>query len=122
MLLHTDLGARWRDVTEPWDAGFNKANLLKTYRAASYVTKYVSKDMFEVQQTGRRPRIRASRNPRYGDQVMCHEEAIVQLLKEREVQTHDVHRVNLVDLVNAVRPKEEDPLWELALRIQMTRK
>lgn len=122
MLLHTDVGAKWRHVTEPWEAGFFKANLIQNYRAASYVTKYVSKDMFEVQQTGRRPRIRASRNPRYGDQVMCHEEQIVQLLKQREVVTQDVHRVNLIDLVNAVRPKEEDPLWELAMRIQLSRK
>lgn len=120
MLLHTDIGAKWKDVTEPWEAGFFKANLIKNFRGASYVTKYVSKDLMEVQASGRRPRIRASRNPRYGDQIMCHEEAVVQLLKHREVDGQDVHRVNLIQLVNAVRPKEEDPLWNLAMRIQMS--
>jgi len=122
MLLHTSIDAKWRDVTEPWTAGFFKANLIKNFRGASYVTKYVSKDLFEVSTQGRRPRIRASRNPRYGDEIMCHEEAVVQLLKQREVDGGDVHRVNLVQLVNAVRPTESDPLWDLAMRIQLARK
>lgn len=122
MLLHTDVGTKWRDVTEPWDAGFFKANLIRSYRGASYVTKYVSKDLMETSTSGRRPRIRASRNPRYGDQIMCHEEQIVQMLKQREVDGQDVHRVNLIELVNAVRPTEEDPLWNLAMRIQMSKR
>lgn len=121
MLLHTDIGTKWRDVTEPWEAGFFKANLIKSFRGASYVTKYVSKDLMETTTMGRRPRIRASRNPRYGDEVMCHEEAIVQQLQQRRIEEPEVHRVNLLQLVNAVRPVESDPLWDLAMRIQMAK-
>lgn len=122
MLLHTDLGTSWRDVTDPWEAGFFKANLLRDYRAASYVTKYVSKDLMETVSHGRRPRIRASRNPRYGDEIMCHEEAIVAQLKGRVIDEVDTHRINLIQLVNAVRPEEKDPLWDLAMRVQLSKK
>ncbi len=122
MLLHTDLGTSWRDVTEPWDAGFFKANLLRDHRAASYVTKYVSKDLMETVSYGRRPRIRASRNPRYGDEVMCHEEAIVAQLQKRRIDEVDTHRINLIQLVNAVRPRESDPLWDVAMRLQLSKK
>lgn len=119
MLLHTAVDATWRDVTEPWQAGFFKANLIRSFKGVGYVTKYVSKDLMEVQAAGRRPRIRASRNPRYGDEVMQHEAEIVQALQKRRIKELDVHRTNLIQLIDEVRPSERDPLWDLAMRMQM---
>lgn len=110
MLIHCDRNLSWRAVTDPWKAGFFKANIASV-EAAGYVTKYVTKDMGE-RSSGRRPRIRASRNPRYGDGVMQHEEEIVQLLKEREVVNHETWTTNLKQMLKRLE-KTEDPIWKL---------
>lgn len=96
MLLHTNDA---RDLTtrrtrRPWTAGFSDAKVADL-KAAGYVTKYVTKDLVD-ESTDRVPRIRASRDPRYGDAVMVHEEAIVQQLQQRpEIPTTDLWATNI---------------------------
>jgi len=53
---------------------------------------------------------------------MCHEEAIVAQLQKRRIDEVDTHRINLIQLVNAVRPRESDPLWDVAMRLQLSKK
>ncbi len=95
MLLHTrDSVLTTRAARAPWSAGFSDAKVANV-QAAGYVTKYVTKDL-EDESIDRMPRIRASRDPRYGDAVMCHEEGLIDLLQKRpEIQTTDLWAANL---------------------------
>jgi len=108
MLLHSNYP---RDLTtkaarRPWLAGWSKANVANL-QAAGYVTKYVTKDLAD-ESTERIPRIRASRDPRYGAAVMCHEEAIVQMLQERRQQTtQEVWTANIKMLHNWLIEQEK---------------
>ncbi|DAZ92355.1 TPA_asm: replication initiator protein [Microviridae sp.] len=59
-LLHgKDDGLTYKMVADSWQAGFHSIRQCD-YQTAGYVTKYVSKDLFE-DVDGKRPRIRASR-------------------------------------------------------------
>lgn len=111
-LLHTR--ATWAEVSEPWTAGFSVARLIRGPQGANYVTKYVAKDICSDEEGGTRPRIRASRNPRYGDLVMCHEEAVVQMLAARPDNLQTTWRKNLRALMRIVDEPERDQLWQIA--------
>jgi len=96
MLLHSSENGvlTTRLARKPWTAGFSDAKVADL-RAAGYVTKYVTKDLAD-ESSDRVPRIRASRDPRYGAAVMCHEEGIIaQLQKRPEVHVTDLWRANL---------------------------
>lgn len=83
-----------RAAREPWTAGFSNARVADL-RAAGYVTKYVTKDLVD-ESTERVPRIRASRDPRYGGAVMCHEDELIDLLQQRrDPTTGEVWAANL---------------------------
>jgi len=115
LLVHTPRSASWNQVTDSWQAGFFKANLANV-QSAGYLTKYVTKALDDPGK--RRPRIRASRAPRYGDAVMIHEAEIVQALKDRRIDTSSTWRTNLKELIRVSEPKAGDPLWDLAIAIQ----
>jgi len=117
-LLHTSSKATWADVTKPWIAGFYKANLVRDVSSARYVTKYVSKDISDRGAEGRRPRVRASRNPRYGDPVMCHEEEIVKALQARKINPEVTWTNNLKEMLRILDVPAEDKLWEAAMKLQ----
>ena len=112
-LLHGDTDLRWVDVGDPWTAGFFKANLVKGPSHARYVTKYVAKDMVQDGDGIKRPRIRASRNPRYGDLVMCHDEELVAVLSQRKENLQVTWRKNLRELVRVANEKEKGQLQQI---------
>jgi len=111
MLLH-GAGLSTRAARRPWSAGFSNARVADL-RAAAYVTKYVTKDLADG--GGQMPRVRASRDPRYGAAVMIHEEAILAMMAlRREEMTTDVWSANLRMLHQWLEKNEskESRVWQ----------
>lgn len=101
-LLHGTSELSYRDVRSAWGAGFSDARICN-WRGAGYVTKYVTKELGKNGPT-RRPRIRASRNPTYGESVM-----------ERDAE--------LLALMMQSRPKEElQEIWRKNIRMVLEEK
>lgn len=89
-LIHAkDDRLKYREIADSWQAGFFNIKECD-FKTAGYVTKYTSKDLFE-EVDGKRPRIRASRNPTYGGWVMQ---------KDKEL------------LKQMMADKETEPIWE----------
>jgi len=83
-----------------------------------YVSKYVAKDLGDTGKEGRRPRIRASRNPTYGAVVLERSEDIIEALRKRKVDVGEVHRINLLNILKYAERKS-DPWKDLANLVQM---
>jgi len=98
-----------------WNDGFTKCKPVDV-RGAGYVTKYVSKDLDQVGETARRPRIRASRNPTYGAAVMERSEEIVKELQQRKVRIDQTYRCNLNDVMRWL-DRRDDP-WKIQANSQ----
>jgi len=92
-----------------WRDGFTKCKPCDI-RGAGYVTKYVSKDLESSGDNARRPRIRASRSPRYGAVVMEQSEAIVRELQKRQVDIGATWTYNLREALALVDSKED--VWK----------
>jgi len=89
-----------------WRDGWSNCKRVNVF-GAGYVTKYVSKDLDDFGSSGMRPRIRASRSPRYGDAVMAHEDEIVRELQRRKVDLGQVHNVNLREILKFATKKDD---------------
>lgn len=98
-----------RDLRTPWRAGFSNAQLADV-KAARYVTKYVTKDLV-ISDTGRVPRIRASRDPRYGAEVMILEEELLKGVLLKPELTTDTWQNNLRAVFQAAEKNEKESLW-----------
>jgi hypothetical protein len=96
-------------ASKSWVAGFSNSKEVNL-AGVGYVSKYVAKDLGDVGREGRRPRIRASRNPSYGAVVLERSEEIVELLRRRKVDVGEVHRVNLLSVLKYAE-KRGDP-WK----------
>ncbi len=92
-----------------WRDGFTKCKPCDI-RGAGYVTKYVSKDLESTGDNARRPRMRASRNPRYGAVVMEQSEAIVRELQSRRIDVGQTWTINLREALQLVDQKED--IWK----------
>lgn len=101
-----DLGRMAETV---WRDGFTKCKPCDI-RGAGYVTKYVSKDLESTGDAARRPRMRASRSPRYGAVVMEQSEAIVRELQKRSVDVSATWTYNLREILEMVDSKEN--VWK----------
>jgi hypothetical protein len=93
------------DIRSSWKAGFSYPKLMygDPIRAAQYLTKYTTKDLLEDE--GKRPRIRASRNPKYGGPVIMSDLEDVQKIMQqrRNKRLDEVWKSNLKDLMNATK-------------------
>lgn len=111
-LLH-DVGSGNGDIGRlseaVWRDGFTKCKPCDI-RGAGYVTKYVSKDLESAGDAARRPRMRASRSPRYGEVVMEQSEAIVRELQKRKIDLGETWTINLREALEMV-DKQED-IWK----------
>ena len=94
-----------------WRAGFHNCKAVDL-KGAGYVAKYVSKEMAEGGSGTQRPRIRASRSPSYGWQVMQRDEEIVRELQKRGVDRERAKVINLLDLFRWMDRK--DNAWKQA--------
>jgi hypothetical protein len=105
-------GKAWRDGF--WDC--KPVNI----SGAGYVAKYVSKDLGSSGPGARRPRLRASRSPTYGDCVMQHEEEIVRELQKRKYDWGNVYRLNLLDVLQWSQVDKNGDTWKQLVRSQQT--
>lgn len=108
-LLHgltADSGCLGRVAEASWRDGFTSSKLCDI-RGAGYVTKYVSKDLESSGDAALRPRIRASRSPRYGAVVMESSEEIVRELQKRRVDLGQTWNINLREILGMVDKKED---------------
>jgi len=111
-LLH-DVGSGTVDLGRlaetVWRDGFTNSKPCDI-RGAGYVTKYVSKDLESSGNAARRPRMRASRSPRYGEVVMEQSEAIVRELQKRRIDLGETWTINLKEAIEMVDTKED--VWK----------
>lgn len=110
MLIHGPKNMHRNTLRACWKDGYSWATVADM-RAAGYVTKYVTKDMTDGD--GRRPRVRASRDPRYGDAVMCHEKDVVQALCAAASRnpSHD-WTINAKGILRMLEPDPKKELWD----------
>ena len=85
LLVHGPPEMTTRDIRRSWQAGYSSAAVCDV-GASAYVTKYATKDLADRNQQ-RMPRVRASRNPRYGDAVMQHDAAVLAAMCNRPMDT-----------------------------------
>jgi hypothetical protein len=116
-LMHTDRGVAPSLYRKAWSDGFTYAKVADV-TAASYVTKYVSKDLLDDAE-GVVPRIRASRSPTYGAWVMERdEEKVKELLASRgDEERFEIWTKNLKHFLRDRNQRLETEM-PLALRIQ----
>ena len=99
-LMH-DLDTRctFSDLRRSWTAGFSYPKLVKNthIRAARYVTKYATKSIMEEDGETKRPRIRASRSPKYGGVMVIEDLELVQeiMKSRREERVNETWTKNL---------------------------
>ncbi len=77
-----------RDIRLSWQHGYCWPKLVKDrpLRAANYITKYATKDLLDDESL-RRPRIRASIQPKYGGPVIMSDlEDVQKIMQAREVE------------------------------------
>jgi hypothetical protein len=98
-----------------WRAGFHNCKAVNL-RGAGYACKYVGKDL-EDGTEGRKPRIRASRAPTYGHQVVERSEAIVRELQRRKVDVQAAHVINVLDVIRMI-DRKDNPWKETANLVQ----
>lgn len=112
-LVHGSERLSYRMVRDTWHAGFTVVKLADVL-AAGYVTKYVTKDLFD-ESVAKRPRIRASRaNARtgevtYGAWVMERDAQIVQELmaQKPEEDLVELWQKNLNQAVRELKGKQK---------------
>jgi len=110
-LLHDAVAAApalQHQSTLAWRAGFSNCKAVNL-RGAGYVCKYVGKELDEAG-PGRRPRIRASRGPAYGWQVLERSDEIVAELQRRRVDRERAYVINVLEVLRMVDRK--DPGWK----------
>jgi hypothetical protein len=124
-LLHCGGKITGKMVRQSWRAGFSFPSLVKSNAgASSYVTKYCTKDMFgeSIDERGRsrRPRIRASQAPTYGEMVIIRDEELVrQLAAEAPKQNlSEIWRKNLIAAVEAIKEPERQTLHRTMMEMQ----
>jgi len=98
-----------RDLRTPWTAGFSYARVADL-GAARYVTKYVTKDLADERDT-RLPRIRASRDPRYGVEVMILEEELLALTHKHPELVQETWAQNFKALLSEGSETKSGELW-----------
>jgi hypothetical protein len=97
-------------ASSAWQAGFSNAKAVNL-AGVGYVSKYVAKDLADHGESSRRPRIRASRAPSYGWQVLDRSEDVLEALRARRVDVSEVHRINLLSLLK-YSGREKDSVWK----------
>lgn len=109
MLIHGPRNMHRNTLRKYWKDGYSWARVADL-KAAGYVTKYVTKDI--DQGSNNRPRIRCSRNPRYGDAVMSHEKDVVQALCAAAARnpSHD-WTINAKGILRMLEPDPKKELW-----------
>jgi len=118
-LVHVLGGLRYEALRKPWSAGHAWVVPAKV-ESAGYVTKYVTKDLLDERTNNnlRRPRIRASRDPRYGASVMVHEAELLAAMQRKEVTLTDTWTTNLKALLQSVEMNgAQDPLWQALISV-----
>ena len=82
-LLHCKESLTYRHVQKSWQAGWMDCKLAN-WKHPGYVTKYVTKSVSDATSSKRRPRIRASRCPTYGEVVIQRDaEILAEMMKDR---------------------------------------
>lgn len=124
-LLHCSGKITSRMVRESWQAGFSFPSLVKSDAGAShYVTKYCTKDMLgaDLDERGKskRPRIRASQSPTYGEIVIIRDEELVRELaaKAPKQELHEIWRKNLIAAVEAIKEPQRQSLHRTMMEMQ----
>lgn len=120
-LLHTGTAVTRRMISESWKAGHEKTKIAQLEHAG-YVTKYVTKNL--VEKRAHRPRVRASRDPRYGDAVMITNEIMlaemIRMLQKRKTMRGDVWLKNLrMTLMEVAKTRPENQtVWEKIISLE----
>jgi hypothetical protein len=124
-LLHGGGKTTEKMVRESWRAGFSFPSLVKSDAGAShYVTKYCTKDMLgaAVDERGRskRPRIRASQSPTYGELVIIRDEELVRELAANAPKQglSEIWRKNLIAAVEAIKEPQRQSLHRTMMEMQ----
>lgn len=121
-LIHTDspvvngvlIESAWkigRTTCDPCDFG-----------SAGYVTKYVSKDLFQ-ESSAKRPRIRASRSPTYGGWIIQRDQEIVkEMMKNKPKENiQEIWAKNLRAAIKELeRQKNPAPMKKLLTKVSAT--
>lgn len=109
-LIHGPRNMHRNTLRKYWTAGYSWA-AVADINAAGYVTKYVTKDIEEGD--ANRPRVRCSRDPRYGDAVMNHDKSLVQVLAaSKHVNVRKAWDTNVRELFDRIAEKRNTTIWQ----------
>lgn len=110
LLVHGPLEMSMEGLRSCWRRGFTHARVADV-GGAYYISKYMTKDFDDG--SADRPRVRASRNPRYGDAVMQHEAEVVEVLRSRATNDRETWEVNLRNVLKrSVRDTRKGDVWD----------